>query len=194
MKQQKLFNLTPEQRKAANDARPKPNLPTKTNYHPYEITPKDTKTQNKLADELIEWAYNNEVIDLDLFPLSKRLSPYRFYKISQSNPYLEEALEVAKYIISSRLKKGWADRSIDASYAKEMLPEYNQTYRDWVRMKILAVMELRARANDPSNFTVVLDQIPTSSAVPERITDEHQTRNPNKTEQVPTTLIPDTNT
>lgn len=147
---------------------------------------------------MIVWIHENpNVVDLDLFPLSKNLSPYRFYKIAKNNPDFEEALEVAQYFISSRLKAGWRTRDMDASYAKEMLPEYNKSYREWVNMKVTMAIqarqaELNAQDRSASNYTVIIPSIPTTSEVPERKVDE--TRDRDSSEQIQATTISDTNT
>lgn len=144
----------------------------------YSVLPKDLKTQNKLATEMIRWVHEhpNEV-DLDLYPLSKNLSPYRFYKIAKTNPDFAEALEVAQYLISSRIKAGWRSREMDTIYAKEMLPEYNKAYREWVNMKVTMAIQARqaeaqSNSKEPSNYTIIMPSIPTTSEVPERIIDE----------------------
>jgi hypothetical protein len=165
-KQEKIWIADLEEAKAK---RKQPHMlaPKPPGQH-YFIMPKDIKVQNRLADEMIIWIENNEkVLDLDLFPLSKHLSPYRFYKEAVHNPYLDEALEVCRYIISSRIQAGWFNKQLDPGACKEILPQYNKAYRDWVRMKILAVMEAKQKP-EASNFTVILDTIPTCEAVPER--------------------------
>ena len=149
----------------------------------YSVTPKDYKTQCKLANEMILWAKENNVTDLDLFPLSKNLSPYRFYRIANKNPDFEEALEIAQYFIGSRLKEGWKSREMDASYAKEMLPEYNKAYRDWVCAKVtMAITARQEQQRGPTTITVIEDAIPTSDAVPVRKIDANSGRDTNSIE------------
>lgn len=165
--QEKTFN--PEERKWANENRPKPKLPPKNPNGCYRSTPKKLNDQYKLADEMVEWINNNEdVLDLDRFPLSKHFSPYRFYKIARHNKYFEEALEVARYIISSRIKEGWSSRKMDPKYCQAMLPEFNIAYREWRIAKIAMVIEAQRKSKAPSNITVIVDRIPTTPQVPER--------------------------
>jgi len=54
----------------------------------------------QLAHELLEWAHLPTSVNINDFPISKMISPYRFkrYKL----PYFQEALEMANYIIASR--------------------------------------------------------------------------------------------
>jgi hypothetical protein len=178
-KQEKIWIADLEEAKAK---RKQPNLPAKPPGQHYFIMPKDIKVQNRLADEMIVWIENNEkVLDLDLFPLSKHLSPYRFYKEAVHNPYLDEALECCRYIISSRIQAGWFHKQLDSTACRELLPQYNKAYRDWVSMKILAAMESRNK-QESSNFTVVLDPIQATSQVPERIEDERKIRDTDKIE------------
>ena len=71
----------------------KPQIPIKTKTDAYNKIPKLEEEIIKLSDEMVEWTYiNKTLINLDKFPLSKRLSPYRFYKLAENNPYFEEAI------------------------------------------------------------------------------------------------------
>ena len=62
--------------------------------------PKDIKTQNELAEGLIEWAGDNKhLFTLNKYPLSKGYNPYKFFNIAKTNDYFKEALSFARYII-----------------------------------------------------------------------------------------------
>lgn len=145
----------------------------------YSSIPKDYKTQCKIANEMILWAKENDVTDLDLFPLSKNFSPYRFYKISNKNPDFGEALEVAQYIMSSRLKQGWKTREMDPSYCREQLPEYNHAYKAWINAKVtMAIAARQEQQHGPTNITVIEEAIPTSNVVPTRRIDADTSPDP----------------
>jgi hypothetical protein len=67
--------------------------------------PQDEHEQNVLADELVNWV-QNEVLALEEFPLSKSIAPSRFYSLASSNEYFADALDLARYVIGSRLQRG----------------------------------------------------------------------------------------
>lgn len=154
-------------------------IPIKTKVNSYSKVPKDTPTINQYADEMVEWFYSNKTaVNLDKFPLSKRLSPFRFYKLAENNPYFEEALEVCRYLISDHIQDGWSSKELDSSFCKEMLPKYDKDYKEWIRMKIIAAMEARKEQKDPSNLTVIVEAFPTTAIVPERINEDRNTDSP----------------
>jgi hypothetical protein len=158
-----------------------PKIPIKTKTGAYNLVPKEQDKINQLADEMVEWFFlNKTAINLDKFPLSRRFSPFRFYKLAENNPYFEEALEVCRYLISDHIQDGWSSKELDSSFCKEMLPKYDKEYREWIRSKIIAAMEARNAQKDPSNLTVILEAIPTTSEVPERV-DDSQNRNASQT-------------
>lgn len=175
MKQQKLFD--------GIDTRVQIVIKKQNPRINYSIIPKDYKTQIKLANEMILFVKEDEKIDdLDLFPLSKNYSPYRFYKIAHTNPEFEEALEVAQYFISTRIKKGWKTRSIDPGYAKEMLPEYNKAYKTWVNTKVTMAIEARfQQIQGPTTINLIKEVTPLTLEVTEWIANANRLRDPTKT-------------
>ena len=68
----------------ANRREPK-NLPAKRVPYAYLAVPKDTNSQNMLINEAIEWAYLNEVDDINLFPVMKKFPAHKFLKIANTN-------------------------------------------------------------------------------------------------------------
>ncbi len=114
--------------------------------------PSDIEEQNKLANELIKWV-SDVVYELEDFPISKSMAPTRFYAIAKDNEYFAEALDLARYVISSRLQKGLREKSIDKDYVMRMLPIYNQDFRSYMLAKIKQSEE--AKGNKP--FTVMLN-------------------------------------
>jgi len=167
----------------ANRREPK-NLPAKRVPYAYLAVPKDTNSQNMLINEAIEWAYLNEVDDINLFPVMKKFPAHKFLKIANTNEYFAEGIEVINYLMSTRIKKGWKTREMETSYCKEMLPKYDQEYREWIREKIIMVMQARNQENRASSFKVVIDPVQTSDLVPERKKEdiERSSGNANKTE------------
>jgi hypothetical protein len=143
-------------------------LPTKTIKNAFCRIPINSKTQNALADEMLVYVDETQILDLDKFPNKLKMSPYRFYKVAESNEYFAEALECAQYIISARIKDGWIHKDFDSKACSELLPEYNQAYRDWVCSKVTMAIQARNQANKTGNLTVVMDSVQTTAVVPER--------------------------
>ena len=186
--------LSLAQRAEHNKTKPQPrNLPPKPANICYLPIPKDTNSQNSLANQLVDWTFANPSLDLDLFPLSLKMSPYKFFKLADTNPYFAEALDIARHMVGTRIKKGWAYRDIDAKYSQEMLPEYNQAYRERINEKINAVFLARSNTQT-TGYTIVVDPIPNCPEVPERIPDEPTTRNTSSTIAIPAALIPTSDT
>jgi hypothetical protein len=70
----------------------------------------------------MDWADLDTTLDLDSFPLSRRYSPTRFYRIRESNPYFAECLEYAKAKIGERISAKLQNRH---DYQMKMLPLYS---------------------------------------------------------------------
>lgn len=68
----------------------------------------DVSLQNRLGNEMMEWADLDDSFVLDAFPLKKRMSPPKFYKMAEQNPYFAECLSYAKSRIGERYHKGLA--------------------------------------------------------------------------------------
>ncbi len=93
------------------------NVPVPKNYH-LIYKPTTEEEFHKLADELLEWSKNQLNIELDDFPISKLISPYRFKRFQ--NEYFQEVLELVKYILNGRVKKLVNERE----YEKEIFFKY----------------------------------------------------------------------
>lgn len=85
----------------------------------------DVQWQNRMGNELIEWADNRESLVLDNFPLSKKLAPYWFYNMRNKNAYFAQCLEYAKAKIGERLQMKLLSDKISGSqeYMIKQLPK-----------------------------------------------------------------------
>lgn len=98
--------------------------------------PQEIEKQNKLVNEMLIWAQKNDSLCLEDFPISKSIAPTRFYACAQDNDYFADALDLARYTISSRLQLGLRDRTLDKNYVLRLLPIYNQEYKFLMFAKI----------------------------------------------------------
>ena len=146
-------------------------MPGKKVSYNFVPIPKDRNSQRFLGNEMLFYVNETKTIDLDEFPNSLRMSPYRFYKLAEKSEYFAESLECARYIISSRIKKGWMFKQLDSKACAELLPEYNQAYREWVRSRVVSA---RNELGSEGRLTVLMESIQTTTVVPERVLDGNQ--------------------
>ena len=98
--------------------------------------PQEIEKQNKLVNEMLIWAQKNDSLCLEDFPISKNMATTRFYACAQDNDYFADALDLARYTISSRLQLGLRNRTLDKNYVLRLLPIYNQEYKFLMFAKI----------------------------------------------------------
>lgn len=143
------------------------------NRNSFGKMPYKPEDQNKLADELIEWALQDDSLFWEKFAISKfitaRLFINQIYKTK--NEYLVRAFEFAKSCCSMRQIEG--NHKINDSIIQKFLPLYNDFYseyllakekRDHEYQKDLKAMD--AQKNGPTNITVLMDSITSSDMKP----------------------------
>lgn len=126
--------------------------------------PTDLEAQNALANEMIQWVARQDSFALEEFPISKRMAPSRFYQCAEDNEYFADALDFARYSISSRLQKGLRTKELEKDYVLRMLPLYNQEYKALIIDKVRQLQEQRQQ-----KIFVIVDEIPKTDQVPARI-------------------------
>jgi hypothetical protein len=105
------------------------NPPLRKFHHPNQL-PTEIKEQNKLIDECYEYILTNNIKDIDEFPLSKHMSPYRFKRLALNNPYFAEVLELCLYSIGRAIQKDWYEFNCEKSLARDLLWTYKKDYRE----------------------------------------------------------------
>lgn len=125
--------------------------------------PKTEKEQNELGHEAVEFALQESTIALADFPVSKLMSPYKFFKLCENNTYFAECIDIANGIISARLRKVAYVENPD-SYVWKMLPIHDRKFKE-------SIMEMRGndkvqQANEQK--IVVIERFPESSLVPKK--------------------------
>jgi len=144
-----------------------PSLGIKKKYDPFmHYPPRDTLSQNALADEMVVWSKRDDSINIAAFPISKNINPYRFYKLAEQNDYFKEALQLAKYTIGSRLNKEWHDEKIGSDYAKSFIGIYDPEYKQEYTSKVSLMAAKNHNDNNP--ITVQIEAFPASPLVPEK--------------------------
>jgi len=116
--------------------------------HPKRVpVPDDYDIQCKYGDEMIVWSEDEDVYRLEDFPLSKSMSPNKFYKIADTNDYFAECLDIATQTIGSRLQRSWQDGTIDRDFAMRILPLYNSHFKSLVVKKLEITEQARQGGN-----------------------------------------------
>lgn len=110
----KKFDIDPER------------IKVKSNF----LLPKSEDAQNELIRACVAWAMKDDSMEIDEFPAMMLMSPYRFYKIADTNEYFRNGLEISKSLIANRLKRDVRKRNLDKDYLFKLLPLYSQDYRD----------------------------------------------------------------
>lgn len=91
--------------------------------------PKDFNEQVDLGDKLLEWLEQNiNTKDLDPFPLSLGMNPWRFYRMD--NEYFQECLAIARSYIGLTLKDR-LDKVDPKSFCLKQLALYHP---DWQQL------------------------------------------------------------
>lgn len=127
--------------------------------------PKDIPSINDLADKMIEWVYSTDVYNIADFPLSLRISPYHFYKCATVSGYFDNALTVAKYVIASRILKGWREGHITQEYATKELFRYDPEFKkEYMEVRVLTAQKVNDSYSG-AKFIIETPQIPNSDKV-----------------------------
>ena len=126
--------------------------------------PTSIDEQDKLADELIEWALKDGSIILEEFPLSKMISPYLFFSFAknETNDYFTQAFDFARAYCSLRREKG--DHNINMAIVLRLLPLYNRQYGEYLEQK-----EARALESGKSGNSTIVVQMENASKYSEPI-------------------------
>jgi hypothetical protein len=111
--------------------------------HPVKLTglsfvqpPEDVEEQNKLIQEMVDWAMTDEsALDPEKFPILKRISPFKFKRIAETNEFFAEGFALANYIIGVRLKELTRERKLDKEYLFHFLQFYNPEFKAFMREK-----------------------------------------------------------
>ncbi len=123
--------------------------------------PEDTKTQNELGDELLQWAMLPESRHVGLFAIFKGINPYKFRKLAESNEHFASCLDMAEYIIGSRLIDGAQSRKEDGNVNMKLLPMYNRDYK-----QLIDDQKKSEAARIATQVNVITEAIPDSNLVP----------------------------
>lgn len=124
--------------------------------------PEALEEQNKLGTALLEWSKGDDARDIGIFAIKMGINPYRMKKLAETNEYFADCLQMAKYLIGSRMVDAARTREEDGNVNMKLLPLYNQDYKEMIEQQKQA-----EGAKVATLFNVVMEKIPSSNLVPE---------------------------
>jgi hypothetical protein len=116
----------------------------------------------KLAKEFLQWAYDSDTTNLNEFPLSKSLCPYKFKRIKEE--YFQECYLIASLIVAARVDKKWKNGEIDRVYASQKLTMYDEDYKNMIMERYKQL----ASGNSPTTLNITMEKYPSCPEVPEK--------------------------
>lgn len=149
----------PEKKKAPKNQVPKTLSISSPSFPSIQKAPENEEEQNKLAEEMLQWLYQNpQEIKLEAFPLSKWISPYKFFRIGETNDYFNNALNLARREIGARIQERLGD---NPQYLMRMLPLYHDEFQAWEMRK-----QQQDTVNAKRDVYVEMVSAPNSDKVP----------------------------
>ncbi len=124
-----------------------------------KIIPWERDIQDSLGDELVNWVLENDVLELEDFPISKSYHPTLFYRIAKENDYFDMCLGFSKWVISSRLQKKCLNKIITENHCFKLLPVFNEWYREMKDANTMADAKGREMAK------IIIQQMPIETTV-----------------------------
>ena len=122
--------------------------------------PKDKLEQNKLADELIEWALREDTLLLEAFPLDRKMSPYHFFKFAkaETNEYFTMAFDFARS--SSAVKMIQGKHGMDINLIQKIFPVYHRQYHEYLmeREEHTAEIKKLSSGKEDINFVIKMEE------------------------------------
>jgi len=85
-----------------------------------------------LANELVEWAKQDDTLNFDDFALDRFFLPDELYKLTENNEYFAKAYNISLRIVGSRLEKLASMGKLDKALVLATMPLYSPEYRKWL--------------------------------------------------------------
>lgn len=152
------------------DNRPKPRIEKRVYPMKLNRMPRIIEEQNIMADELIQWALLPDSILMEEFPLSKNISPYRFFKLadSKTNEYFTDAYEFANSWCGVKMQKG--QHQLDLNLLNKIFPLYHKRYNEYLLSKDERAFEFQKQlktieSTAKSGSTIIVQMEPAKSDI-----------------------------
>jgi hypothetical protein len=140
---EKTFGGTLAKERILRDKRTVPIRGGKPSNYSLVYKPKTDEELLQIAHELFEFVSKEDCTDIDDFPISKRISPYRFKRFQ--NEFFQETLELSKYIIKSRnqklVNKRQFDREIFFKYLRLLDRDYKEDEDDRIAKRVAGIKQ-----------------------------------------------------
>jgi len=135
------------------------------------LTPAPMLFIEKLASQVVEWAYNDEeALILDYFWIGKGIPTTSIVRWRKKHPELNEAFLLAKNIIGMRREVGGLTRKLDGNMVSKTAANYSVEWKELEEWR--SNLNKKDEKSDTSNITFVLEQFPDSKLVPKKQKEE----------------------
>ena len=137
--------MNKKQRKSpSRSAKKNPNImQTYTALYNLYREPKDEKSQNILADELLDWSFRDDSIRLEQFAFLKQITPSRLYRIAEGNEYFSAKLDQVKVNLANRIWDFGIRELIPQHVFVRLLPLYSKEFKEYERERTKTAVEAR---------------------------------------------------
>lgn len=132
--------------------------------------PKGVDELHELTKELIEWAQHDDSFFLQQFPISKKISPYLFFKYAEKNKNedFSNALDFARACCSMRMMMG--NHKLEYGIVHRLMPVYDILYREYLDGKETRTFELQKQLKvidneQKSGSTIIVQMESTKSDI-----------------------------
>jgi hypothetical protein len=132
--------------------------------------PRNTDELHELTKELIEWAQRDDSFFLQQFPISKKISPYLFFKYAEKNKNEDftNALDFARACCGIRMMMG--NHKLEDGVVHRLMPIYDILYREYLEKKEMRTFDLQKQLKvidneQKSGSTIIVQMEPAKSDV-----------------------------
>lgn len=149
---------------------PKPAKIAYDNYRDmltFRMKPVSDHFIDKLAQELVDWARNNEdALKLTQFFVQKGIDISNLYRWEERNETLKTAHEFALMCIGARREIGAIKKKYDAGIIASTMAHYDPSWKDLEEWR--AMLRRKELEQNQTKF-VVIERFPSIDSVPERL-------------------------
>jgi hypothetical protein len=135
-------------------------LPRKTYKQLYKLRkpPADKKERRKLGQQFVVWAFEEDNLILEEFPIQHGITPKSFRLLAKSDPEFGEYFDIGKAALGAR-----RERLVGRELFKAMHPMYNDAWSDYLDTK-----QDKDSKSSPSTITVITNSAERTDVVPEK--------------------------
>lgn len=135
-------------------------------FFTYRMQPVSEGFLERLANELITYAENSEILRIEWFFTSKRIDPTTGRDWAAKYENFGKAYKIAKLIIGMRREDGGLKMNLSSAMVLHSMPLYDETYKELLVWK--AKMQSESEGKGQSTINVIMNPVESSDMVPVR--------------------------